>query len=60
MNIQKIKDAEYIYYGEDAIQIAKEAERIAYISGKIELAEAYAFIAELLDENLDMRYELDK
>lgn len=58
--MQKIRNSEYIYYGEDSIQIALEAERLAYISGNGELAEAYAFIAELLDENLNMRYELDQ
>lgn len=59
MNIKKIRDSKYIYYDEDAIQLALEAERLAYINGNIELAEAYAFIAELLDENLDMFNELD-
>ena len=60
MNIRKIKESEYLYFGEDAVKIAEEAERSAYIRGNTELAEAYAFIAELLEHNLELTTELDK
>ena len=60
MNIRKIKESEYIYYAENSIKIAEEAERRAYIRGDTELAEAYAFIAELLEHNLELTTELDK
>lgn len=60
MNIRKIKESEYLYFGEDAVKLAKEAERLAYIQGNTELAEAYAFIAELLEHNLELTTELDK
>lgn len=60
MNIRKIKESEYMYFAEDAAKLAEEAERLAYIRGNTELAEAYAFIAELLEHNLGLTTELDK
>jgi hypothetical protein len=57
MNIQKIKQS---VYAADSIKLAKEAERLAYIRGDKELAEAYALIAELLKHNLELTEELDK
>ncbi len=60
MNTQKIKDSEYIYFGEDSARIAKEAERLAYVRGDSELAAAYGLIVDLLEENLYLRMELDK
>lgn len=47
MNIKDIKNA-YHFYGEPQ-KVAGEIERIAYIEGKLEKAEIYAFIIELLD-----------
>lgn len=60
MIVQDIKNSKYIYFGEDSIKIAKEAERLAYIRGNTELAEAYALIANLLEHNLELEEELDK
>ena len=60
MIVENIKDSHYIYFGEDSIEIAKEAERLAYLRGDTELAEAYGLIAELLDRNLELTTELDK
>jgi hypothetical protein len=60
MIVQDIKNSKYIYFGEDSIEIAKESERLAYIRGDRELAEAYALIAELLEHNLELMEELDK
>lgn len=48
MNIQKIKDTDYIYCPKDAIRVAKAAERLAYMRGDKELSEAYDFIIKLL------------
>ena len=60
MNTQKIRDSEYIYFGEDSVRIAKESERLAYFRGNAELAAAYGLIVDLLEENLYLRTELDK
>lgn len=60
MNTQKIKDADYNYFGESAVRIAKEAERLAYVWGNTEEAKAYGLIVDLLEENLYLRTELDK
>lgn len=45
MNTQAISEA---YYDEDKYEQAKEAERIAYINGNIELSKAYGLICDLL------------
>jgi hypothetical protein len=50
MNIVQINKE---YYTEDQLKDALEAERINYIAGNKELAECYAFIAELLQFKLE-------
>jgi hypothetical protein len=51
MNIQTIEQS---CWPEDAIDMAHEAERIAYINNDLELAKAYAMIAELLAYKLSI------
>ena len=45
MSISKIEEC---HYAEDAIAQAYESERIAFLAGNVELADAYSLIAELL------------
>ena len=56
MNIAKIEEC---YYTEDAIAQAYEAERLAYIAGNDELANAYYLIAELLQYKLRAENDQD-
>jgi hypothetical protein len=52
MNIKAIEEA---YRTEDAIKRANEAERIAYVNNELEIAKAYALIAELLEYKLSVK-----
>lgn len=52
MNTKAIEEA---YRTGDAIKMANEAERIAYANNDLELARAYAMIAELLEYKLSVK-----
>lgn len=58
MNTDKIRTSlkQWIQH-EDAIAQAYEAERLAYIAGNEELANAYYLIAELLEYKRDAENE---
>lgn len=60
MNTDKIKNSlKQWIQREDAIAQAYEAERLAYIAGNDELANAYYLIAELLEYKLRAENDQD-
>jgi hypothetical protein len=60
MNTDKIRNSlKQWIQREDAIAQAYEAERLAYIAGNEELANAYYLIAELLEYKLSVENDED-